>query len=146
MRDLKAAEVRAILGIPPSTLDGWIDKGLIRPTVARPGKGNDRHFSPVAVLAIAAGRWLRQKGVTLAAAGDAVEIIATYTPAGLAREFRAGRTHLPIGPGCEHLVAPTHLLTGDQLCLFDLAAAWANLQREVEKLARQSFGLEPLPA
>lgn len=64
---LTTKEVVRLCGVPSSTLDSWVSKGLCRPSLVPPsGKRAERYWSVRDVVAVRALRALRKAGCSLA--------------------------------------------------------------------------------
>ncbi|MBI2480721.1 MAG: hypothetical protein HYV60_19465 [Planctomycetia bacterium] len=81
---------------PYQTLNTWIKRGYIKPIKGAGGTGHHRVFSIVDVVAIAAGRGLRDNGYEPGVANGVTAIIQGMSEEKLLAEFKAGRTCLMI--------------------------------------------------
>jgi hypothetical protein len=58
-----AAQVERLTGASAADLQNWANRGLIKPTSSRPGKGGRRLYTKLHVCVVAAREWLRPLGM-----------------------------------------------------------------------------------
>ena len=96
----------AFVGASRPTLDNWLKRGLIQPTVRGEGKGDRHVWSIVDLLALSMLDTLRTTGASLAVASAAAKFIQSCD---LERRLAAGETRLVlvlVDPSKSRLVAP----------------------------------------
>lgn len=90
--ELTSRQVRELLGIPQQTLTQWVDLGAIRPIGNAKGSGNHRRFDLLPdVLAVAVGRGMRANGMTLEAAGNAMQALLNMGESKIVDAMEEGR-------------------------------------------------------
>jgi DNA-binding transcriptional MerR regulator len=147
---LPAGEVCRVLGIPHRTLSNWVRSKIITPVYTGVGKGNSHMFQVVPdVLAVSLGRGLRRNGITLEAAGNAMEYVMNLTEAQLDRALAQGRDFLVMvgSEVAEHLFTEDEIAksrplrlareAGTPIIQLDLGRLYRNLMSEIAKQETQ---------
>jgi hypothetical protein len=78
---------------PMRTLDEWIRRGYVQPFRAGRGTGSHRMFLLIPdVLAVAAGRWLRQSGVAIETCAAVMQVVMKFSEEHVLEEFKKEHT------------------------------------------------------
>lgn len=142
---LSSGDVCRILNLPYQSLQSWVRGGIVTPVIGRGGPGNHRQFLTVQVLAIALGRGLRANGLTLEAAGNAMEFVMGLTEAALEETLANGKTHLVMvgAEPADSLLSPADIAAsrplpmakaaGAPIISIDVGKVYRNLMAQVAR-------------
>lgn len=118
-RFLTSGQVQRVLGISARQLARWIRDGIV-PTIHGRGKGQHHHFQFTEVFAIAIGRDLCRRGLSVSQSGRALEFLLKLSTDQLEAAFREGRVLLlqaGDGPACPRLLSRGSISEDDLLAM-----------------------------
>lgn len=145
MDHLTTGDVHEITGLPPTTLVGWVNDGILKPIAGGgKGRGNHHQFSLMQVVGIAIGAALRksERSCALSYVGLVVDAFGNMTEEQLLKQFDRGATHLvTIHQGKPILGAKEYDWTDVQKVYRDVKQGMAKLSRKPANLTGRNRGL-----
>lgn len=91
MRLVSSTDAAAVLDVTAVTMGRWTKLGILKPTLPAHGTGRHAAYSIADLLAVAVGRHLRQRGLSLKQAGNVLQWLWRQDLEDMQADWAAGR-------------------------------------------------------